>query len=502
MGTTVSDGQALSSRRRSRVCWALLFVAVVLPGAADAAQPSGEAAVQAYLDAFANAGPINGAVLVGKDGRVVASGAYGKANIAHDVPNTLDTRFEIASITKAFTAQLIMKHVDDNRISLSAPIRAYLPEFPAKWADQVTIEQLLTHTGGVPRDIADFPTSGHDFPGVVAQVNADFFSLQELVGMIAARPLLSEPGTKYSYSSDGYTILGAVAASVTGQSYEEALNGLILDPLGLDQTGYAPQTAVVRGLALGYRETWEGYENARRIGITPAGGLHSTVGDLFRWTEAVRSGAIMSPGTKDRAWAPSPNITQYGWKTRVDETARGADAIIVRCDGALPGAIALVTLTLEDGITVIVLTNTRPVTFHLDELTTGVIAILRGRSPPPIKRSAARAIADAIASGGVGEATRSFTSLSDFDGQGLHVSEGEINSLGYHFLEREAVSTAVGVFELNVRLFPGSANAHDSLGESYAAAGAPDQAIAHYRKSLDLDPANENARAMLKKLGQ
>lgn len=145
-----------------------------------------DAAVKAYLDEFANAGPINGVVLVGQQGRVVAAGAYGKANFAYDTPNALDTRFEIASITKTFTAQLVMKLVNEGKIQLSSTIRTYLPGFPAGWADRVTIGQLLTHTAGVQGDIADFPTTGHNFPGVVAQINADLFSLDELLKLVAA----------------------------------------------------------------------------------------------------------------------------------------------------------------------------------------------------------------------------------------------------------------------------------------------------------------------------
>ncbi len=173
--------------------WLGLCLAVAAPS--EGAQSTfRDAAVKAYLDEFANAGPINGVVLVGQQGRVVAAGAYGKANFAYDTPNALDTRFEIASITKTFTAQLVMKLVNEGKIQLSSTIRTYLPGFPAGWADRVTIGQLLTHTAGVQGDIADFPTTGHNFPGVVAQINADLFSLDELLKLVAAPRCSSRRG--------------------------------------------------------------------------------------------------------------------------------------------------------------------------------------------------------------------------------------------------------------------------------------------------------------------
>ena len=148
------------------------------------------------------------------------------------------------------------------------------------------------------------------------------------------------------------------------------------------------------GLASGYRETWAGYENARRLGISPAGGLHSTAPDLLRWTEAIRRGLIMSDAAKARAWALTTSITQYGWKVRRDSTAAHPGAVIVEASGALPGANSLLTMTLDDNVTIIVLTNTRQMRFRLDELTNGVIAILRGGTAAPVRRSAARALAD------------------------------------------------------------------------------------------------------------
>jgi CubicO group peptidase (beta-lactamase class C family) len=473
--------------------------ACLTPVIARAGQGRSGNPAQAYLDAFAAAGPISGVVLAARDNRVVAAGAYGLANRALGVPITRTTRFEIASITKTFTALLVLRLVDRGGIRLDAPLGTYLPGLAAAWRDQVTIRQLLEHRGGVAADIGDFPTSGHDFPPIVAQINGDFFSLDELVALIAARPLVAAPGTDYGYSSDGYVLLGAAAAAVTGQGYPAALAAEISGPAGLRSTGYAPQTEIVPGLASGYRQTWDGYENARRLNVSPAGGLHATAGDLLAWTAAVRDGRVMSAASKRLAWQRNDNVTQYGWKRLGDEGAARADAIRVQCSGALPGANALVTMTLEDGLSVVALTNTRELTFRLDELTEGLIAALRGRVPPPVRESAARRLA-ATPRAELVSAVAGFGTIAGNEAAGRYVSEAELNGFGYHLLGSGAVPQAVAVLALNAALFPGSANVHDSYGEALAVAGRRQEAIASYELSLRLDPANSNARAQIQRL--
>jgi CubicO group peptidase (beta-lactamase class C family) len=485
--------------RTLRASLVVALIVTIAGNSAAAATPTTRQKLDFFVSTFAERGPINGTVLVGHGGKILLARGFGFANMSLDVQNTVHTKYEVASITKTFTALIALRLVDEGRIDLYATIRKYLPDFPAPWGDKVTIEQLLTHTGGVQGDITDFPTSGHNFPPVVAQVNGDFFSLDEQISLIAARPLLFEPGTQYSYSSDGYTILGAIIAAITGQSYEAVLDSYIFRPFHLDHSGYAPQTVVVPELASGYHETWNGYENARRIGISPAGGMYSTVEDLFKWTRAVRSGALMSTRSKTLAWTLSPNITQYGWKRTQDNAAK-ADALRVSCSGALPGANALVTLTLQDDITVIVLTNTRQMTFRLDELTRGIIDIVRGKTPPQIKRSFARRLAASLAHSEFTQASSLVENFKAHHRSEFYADEEEINSLGYYFLGAQNTRAAVMILKFNAGLFPTSANAFDSLGEAFLDVGDSANAIANYRKSLELNPKNTNAEKMLQKL--
>ncbi|MBC7788432.1 MAG: serine hydrolase, partial [Anaerolineae bacterium] len=456
--------------------------------------------IDRLLRRYAAAGQFNGAVLVARRGATVYSSAFGLANMEQNAPNTLHTKFQIASITKTFTAMLVLRLVDRGKLDLNGKVRQYLPDYPSPAGDSITIEQLLTHTAGIPGDIGDFPTSGHDFPDRVTKINGDFYTLDELIPMIAARPALGRPGSAFRYSSDGYAILGAILAKVAGKAYEEVLRDEILRPLGMTESGYVRQTALLPGRASGYRQTFGGYENSRPIAVTPAGGMYSTVGDLLKLDRALFSDQVMSARAKTLSWQPTSYVTSYGWQVRADSGASAAGAIKVRGTGALPGFNSYFTRTLSDSLCVILLVNTRDMTFRLDEITEGVLSVMRGRRPREPQRSVAQVLAESVGTLGIEPAISRYETDRRAGFKGQYLSETELNSLGYHLLTSGRTGEAIRVFALNVEAFPNSANTHDSLGEAYMTAGDRDNAIRHYERSITLDPNNANGVAMLRKL--
>ena len=133
---------------------------------------------------------------------------------------------------------------------------------------KITVDQLLNHTSGLQQDIG-FSDNPNDVPPIIAKINADLLSNDELVKLIAARPLRFAPGTAYGYSSDGYAVLGAIIEHVTGESYWQALTQRILKPAGMTDTVPALLTPLVPKRALGYRQGFGGIENAMHIGATP-----------------------------------------------------------------------------------------------------------------------------------------------------------------------------------------------------------------------------------------
>jgi CubicO group peptidase (beta-lactamase class C family) len=468
------------------------------PSVARGHQTAEEAAgIARLLGSYHRLDQFHGTALVARNGKEVYRGAFGLASRELNVPHTTQTRFAIASFTKTFTAMMALKLVDQGKLRLDGVIRDYLPGYPSENGKRITVLQLLTHTSGMQVDIADFPSQGNEFPPIVAKINADFYSLDELVALIAKRPLAFRPGERWGYSSDGYGVLGAIAAKAWGKPYEQALREMFLHPLGMSDTGYVPQTHLLPRRAAGYRQTFDGYENSRPMGISPAGGMYSTVGDLAKWDRALFGEAALSAAAKELAWAPSPYITSYGWKVKQDPGVTRQGARRVQCSGGLPGFSALMTRALDDGVTVILLANTRDMTFRLEEITDGLFAVMRGTSPSEPRASVASELVEQMRRGGVEAVLEHFRKHKREGFKTAYLNEREMNALGYYWLGRGQHGEAVAVLRLTVESFPDSWNAHDSLGEASLAAGDRAAAVRHYSRSVELNPQNDNGRKVL-----
>jgi CubicO group peptidase (beta-lactamase class C family) len=458
----------------------------------------------ANIDRFlrrANAfGQFNGAALVAQRGRVVYQGAFGEANMEWHVPNRTDTRFEIASMTKPMTAIAIMQLVEQGRVRLDAPVSEYLKYYPRETGDRITIDQLLTHTSGLQQDIA-FADDPNNVPPVVALVNADMLTLDSLVKLIAQRPLRFQPGTSYGYSSDAYAVLGAVIQQATGMSYWDALRKLVLEPAGMRETGVSLLRPLVPKRAAGYAMTFDGYENAPHIGVTPAGGLYSTLADLHRFDRALYGDALVHAQSKERLFATRSVITAYGWKTSEEQRPDGSRRKVLRTTGGLPGFAALMIRVPSEERVIILLANTRDLEWRFDDFAIAINHMLDGEPHAMPRQSAAEALATAVRQGVRGDSLRARFAAIQRDTARFALSEAAINRLGYFLIAKGQPANAVSVFSLNVTAFPKSANVYDSLGEAYLISGDTTRAVANYRKSLELDPANTNAVTVLKRLG-
>ncbi len=170
----------------------------------------------------------NGIILVAEKGKVIYQKAFGVADYEWNIKNTVNSKFEIASITKTITALMIMQLAERGKINLNGHIADYLKDWPAETGSKITITHLLTHSSGLQTDIADFPSNGNNFPDIAAKINEDFLSIAEQVNLIAKRSLLFEPGTNFNYSSDGYTVLGRIIEVVCNKTYEEVIKTIIL----------------------------------------------------------------------------------------------------------------------------------------------------------------------------------------------------------------------------------------------------------------------------------
>jgi len=473
---------------------------IVIAGSATA-QPKVEAIDKVMLR-YATIDEFNGVILVAEKGGILYQNAFGYADFDWRIPNTLDTKFEIASITKTFTALMIMRLVESGRIDLQRTIGDYLPDYRGEGAHTITIDELLVHSSGIERDISDFPVSGNKFPDIVAKINEEFFSLKERVDIIAGRPLLFKPGTDFSYSSDGYDILGRILEIVCGNSYENVLDSLLLRPLAMSESGYKDHYAIIRKRATGYAETYSGVQRARQIGIAPSGGIYSTAGDLLKWEQSLYTNRVITQKSKDLIFRRGPYSPEYGWK--VDDNYFGTDtedsSKVVKCTGALPGFNSLVVRFLRDQRTIIVLENIRRVSYKQDDIVRTIADILYDRPYELPRQSLAKELLMMIQTSGIQSADSLMASFKNGTSE-YSLNEQELNSAGYYLMyDLHKVDEAIALFTINTAQFPGSWNAFDSLGEGYTIRGNTEEAIKSYRKSLALNPGNANAQRMIDRL--
>jgi tetratricopeptide (TPR) repeat protein len=310
-----------------------------------------------------------------------------------------------------------------------------------------------------------------------------------------------EPGTSYGYSSDAYAVLGAIIERVTGRSYWNVLRERVLDRAGMSETGVSVRRPIVPLRAAGYAQTWDGYDNAPHIGVTPAGGLYSTLRDIERFDKALYGNALVNEESKRLLFAARSVITAYGWKTSQD-TVRGVPRLVLRTTGGLPGFGAVMVRVPSMQRTIIMLTNVRTMTWRLEDFAASIGRILDGAPYSLPKRSVAEALAPDVKGRVSPELIERRFERMRIDTTRYAVSEAELNRLGYHVMNTwRDVPRAIEVFRLNVRAFSRSGNVYDSLGEAYLAQGDTVRARANYSRSLELDPNNSNAVDVLRRIG-
>jgi CubicO group peptidase (beta-lactamase class C family) len=482
------------SRTGAAFCILLLVCIAPAPGRAVSRTQQ----VAALMGSYAAAGQFSGAVLVADRGEVIFVQAYGLANREWNIPNTPETRFRIGSITKAFTATLIFQQLESGGIARSGKVSDYLPGYPRATGGKITVEHLLTHTAGL-RDITDFPRRGTDFPPTVAKINAGFASLPEIVEQISQYELLFEPGTGFSYSNDGFLLLGAILERVTARQFSELLEERILFPSGMKDTGMAWRVPVLPRRAAGYDRTFRGYENAAELYAGPAGGMYSTVRDLYAFSNALADSGLLTSRSASVMFGSAEHRPMNGWKAVQREAAgAGARELLLVADGSLPGFTSLLLRSSDGRRCVVLLTNTREMTHKIGDIGTGLLNILDSKPYALPKSSAAETFYGTLQHQGAGPALDQYKRLAA--DSTYYASESEFNSLGYQLLDEKRWSVAVAVFKLNADAHPRSANAFDSLAEAYAAGGEKQRAIDSYRRALELDPQNAHAARMLKQL--
>jgi len=482
------------NRPAPRRALALSLALLCLAAAPALAQGDKAARIDELLKTYHGYGQFNGAALVAEGGRVIHKKGYGLANMEWNVPVEPDTKFRIGSITKQFTAALVLQLVHEGKLKLDGKVTDYLPDYRKDTGGRVTVHQLLNHTSGIP--------SYTGLPNFFNEVSRDPYAVADFVTKYASGDLEFEPGTKFSYNNSGYFLLGAIIEKVTGKPYHAALRERILDPLGMKDTGYDLHAPVLPKRAAGYARTPAGYVNAAYLDMSlpyAAGSMYSTVEDLYLWDQALYTDKVLPAAMRELMFKPGLQDYAYGWfATKAPLAPGGAPVLVVGHAGGINGFHTLILRQPETKNLVVLLNNTGGA--PLDPISRNIWRVLAGLPVEPPRQFIAEVLMKTVAERGVQEAIKQYRELKATQADKYDFSEGQLNTLGYQLLGSGRVKEAVEIFKLNVEAYPQASNPYDSLGEAYAAAGERDLAIRNYRKSLELNPQNANAVERLRKL--
>jgi CubicO group peptidase (beta-lactamase class C family) len=448
--------------------------------------------INELVSLYAEYGMFNGAVLVVDNGDILYEKAFGLANMEWDIPNTTDTKFKIASITKEFTAMLIMQLVAENKLDLNTSISAYLPDFPKENGDRITIHHLLSHSAGLGRDASDQETYNQP---------------KDMVNQFAHAPLKFVPGEGFEYSNSGYTLLGYIIETITEQSYEVALQERIFEPLKMTNSGFFRNQPLIKNMAAGYNKGFGEYFNTEDSNASTAyaaGAIYSTVEDMLLWDQALNTDILLPKRYRDLFFEKHSVDTDeggyygYGWELKTKPIGNASENVeTVGHSGRINGFRTLYTKIPSRDAVIIILNNTSHA--FLNSMTTAITGILYNQPYNLPLIPLAQFMVKTIEEEGIDPGIAYYKEHKD--ASGYYASEQELIVAGYNYLQAGNAKDAAKIFRLAIEMFPDRYNTYDSYAEALMTLGKNTEAIINYKKSLELNPKNTNAIDMLGKLG-
>lgn len=292
-----------------------------------------------------------GVMLIAQKGQIIYKKAFGMANIDLGVPIQENTVFFIGSLTKQFTAVAILQLMEQGKLSLQDDIKKYIPDYNEE-AGPITIENLLTHTSGI---------ASESDPKVNQGVSKSDMTTEKRVNAFKNQPAEFAPGSKWSYNNTNYYLLGYLIEKLSGKSYGDYLTENIFKPAGMTSTCFCNEEATLKNKATGYVIGRNGIRNAEANstnGMFASGGIQSTVEDMFRWNQAIKSGILVKKETMARSFVPfklsNGTLSNYGYAWNI-ENIQGSTSL--RHGGLVHGFIAEAVYLPAEDLYAVLLTN-------------------------------------------------------------------------------------------------------------------------------------------------
>lgn len=309
--------------------------------------------IVAYAEKLAAAELFSGSLLVARHGEILAEAAFGLANRDFDIPNSIDTRFNVASLTKSWTAIAICQLIEAGRIGFDDCVARFVDYPDAGWAQKITIRQLLSHTSGL---------GDYFIPEFDARSRRDMRSIDDYLDLCRHNKPLFEPGTSWKYSNVGMVLLGKIIEIVTGADYFDHVEEAVVRRAGMASAGFFELDYVNPKTAVGYHKTWslKGprmynslFEGVVRGG--PAGCAYATARDIFAFTQAFAAGRLVSPAMAEAMTTAKPELGSpdygYGFAIHPERALYGHS-------GGLIGASSNLDIVRDpDGWVIVILCN-------------------------------------------------------------------------------------------------------------------------------------------------
>jgi len=453
-----------------------------------------------YFTECHQAGKCNGSFLIAERGKVLFHQAMGANDHKVDSRLTIQSQFDIGSLTKQFTAMAIMILKKQGKLNFDHDITKYLPELSYRG---MTIRHLLTHTSGLP-NYMNYYTSLYRR----GEVKADITN-SAMVSVLAKEkiPAVFSPGQQWQYSNTGYVLLAEIISRVSNMSYDKFLHTHIFSPLKMDNT-------VLRSTALenqldkrvyGFKSQLDNnrraYDQIPFFEIYGDGGIYSTTEDMFKWDQAYYSETLVSIDLWSEATSPTVllngSIKEYGFGLALKPSIYGKKKI--SHGGHWRGFRTEFVRQIEDQHSIILLTN-NGIDDSLEESVKAIEAILANDNYEPVQMPISKVLYPIFEEKGIKAGISFYQKAKVQQIAHYDFSEEELNSLGYFLLANNYTAEAVAVFKLNKDAYANSQNVYDSLSEGLIEANQQAEAIEVLTQALILFPEFKEAKERLVKL--
>ncbi|WP_300527752.1 serine hydrolase [Maricaulis sp.] len=489
----------------------------ILPQAAQAQEapiqpaPGFAERVDSYFTA-AEANGVYGVVHVSVRGETVFEQGYGWADEDAEIGIDGDTLFDIGSLTKQFTAAAMLILAERGALDLSDPLSTYFENVPADKAD-ITLHQLITHSSGLSDETGGFEGSDRD----------PYIGREDFLATLFASPLNNAPGETYEYSNAGYTVLAAVIEDVSGQDYESFLREVVLDPAGMENTGYRLHDWTREQVATGYYwgtpdrdranvgtflTRWQDEPVSWRL--LGNGGLSSTANDMERWHRALADGVLFSGDALETYQTGYSVFSEahsayygFGWIVRPGPVT---GTPLMSHSGGNGVFIATIQRYPQDDVLIVHMSNNSY--DAVESMGSRVRRMLTEEdyTPEPVPPSAIETVMQFVQAHTPQDAAAVTSHYEAVRGEALE-SRVILNRVGLYLTSHDEADWGIALLQLNTELFPGDGNLYDSLGEAYFLAGQYDPARAAFQRSLELAPEDrpcgwcENAQDRMAEMG-